>query len=144
MTKAQTKATSRPLRPFKIQVVQKPGYGTVYYVPRSQRFPDAAAAQAEAIRRMKRDLLPEAVAGSQSFTLTSDIIGGRVRYTDRWWKVDVVIRVRHMFTADVMETTEKRAITQAQRMTLDRPTQVGVWKLFSRKVPFTEVQALAS
>lgn len=26
----------------------------------------------------------------------------------------------------------------------DRPSQVGVWAVFSRKAPFTEVQALAA
>jgi hypothetical protein len=144
MTTMQKKATSRTPRQFKVQVVQRPGYETQYYVPRSERFPDADAAKTEVLRRMKRDLLPEAVAGSQSFTLTPEIVGGRVRYTERWWKVDVVIRARHAFTVDVSETTEKRAIAHARRMMPDRPTQIGIWTLFSRKTPFTEVQALAA
>jgi hypothetical protein len=144
MTKIKTQATERPLRPFKIQIIQTPGYGTQYYVPRSERFPDAAAAQAEAVRRMKRDLLPEAVAGAQTFTLTPEIVGGRVRFTTKWWTVDVVIRARHAFTVDVQETTEKRAIARARTLMPDRPTQVGVWALFSRKAPYTEAQVLAA
>lgn len=133
-----------PLRTFKVQVAQYPGYESQYYVPRSERYPDAAAAQTEALRRMKRDLLPAVVVGSQSFGLTPELLGGRVRYTRKWWKVDVVIRARHAFTVDVLETTEKRAIARARTMMPDRPTQVGVWSLFSRKAPFTEVQALAA
>lgn len=144
MTTAQKTARVRPLRQFKIQIVQHPLYETQYYVPRSERFPDADAAKAEALRRMKRDLLPEAVVGSQSFLLGPEEFTGRIRYTDRWWKVDVVIPARHAFTADVQETTEKRAIARARTMMPDRPTQIGVWKLFSRKAPRTEVQAIAA
>jgi hypothetical protein len=144
MTKIRAKAAERPPQPFKIQVVQHPGYMTTYYVPRSDKFPDAAAAQAEAIRRVKRDLPLAVAAGSLALTFAPDVVGGRIRFTTKWWKVDVVIRARYENTIDVQETTEKRAIARARTMMPDRPSQIGVWALFSRKKPLTEVQALAA
>lgn len=138
------KAAERPPQQFKIHVVQHPGYMTTYYVPRLDSFPDANAAQTEALRRLKRDLPLAVAAGSLALTFAPDVVGGRISFTAKWWKVDVVIRAQHAFTVDVQETTEKRAIARARTLMPDRPTQVGVWTLFSRKPPFTEAQALAA
>lgn len=144
MTKTRATVAERPPRPFKIQVVQHPGYMTTYYVPPSDRFPDADAAQAEAIRRVKRDFPLAATAGSLTLTFAPDIVGGRIRFTAKWWKVDVVIRARYENVVGVQEATEKRAIARARTMMPGRPSQIGVWALFSRKKPLTEAQALAA